>query len=179
MRIFKGHIFFSFLFALFLLTSCEAPFLPVATYTAIPGKTNLPSSDTVMTDSISGIKFSRLTKVGVGGIAVKHEFKQEQQNKPTWVVFSGRLRSNYVHSNSSITISGSDPTGQNILWKAVFLKYHLVELNRWMPFRDSVLIPPSYDNKLFQTIYVFTYMGGKPGENFDLDTLRVLIKQQL
>jgi hypothetical protein len=171
----KG-IFFS-LFLLFLFTACREKYSTIYDCVAVT-KEDASSVDTVIIDSIGRFPFSRLNKTGTGGLGCTFALEPKHQNKRLRVVFSGRCRSNFVQSGSTISLSANGEKDNELLvWRATHLRTHMVDVDQWCTFRDSISLLPNVDGKVYKTISTFAFLGGAPGENFDLDSLKVWFRE--
>jgi len=163
----------------FFLQSCEDKFSTI--YKAqITVNNNRPNTaDTVLYDSINHFKFSRLNKIDVSGITSTFVLPKEHQNKALWVIFSGRARTDYAHSNSSITTAAMSEKNECLVWRAVFLRYFYTDINKWCYFKDSIYLRPDFDGKVYNEISSFAFSGSSSNEKFDIDTLNIQIKAKI
>ncbi len=150
-------------------------------YEIVNSVLNLPDStrtidDLVYTDSISKSLFSRLSKPGTYGITSKYIIPKELKGKELEVVFEGKGRTNYMHSNDYVNVTAYAPNGQNIIWNGISLKYYFTEINKWCYFKDSVHIKPESWEPEYYNINAFAFLGSSANEQFDIDSFKVTIK---
>ena len=175
MRYVKGILFS--LSLLFLFTQCGERYKTFAEVVLTAKNEEVSPVDTMMTDSVGGFRFSRLNKSGNTGLACYVGIEPKLQNKKLCITFKGRCRSNFAQSGGTISMSvNGEKNNEMLSWRAVLLKYHMVDINQWCTFRDSIIFPPKIDGKVYKTISVMAFLGGTPGENFDIDTLTVIYK---
>ena len=174
-----GRIFL-FFFLILILCSCEDQFKTFEAQSITAANNKPGTADTVMTDSTGNFKFSRLRIPASSGLTASFKINGEHRKKALWMVCNGRVRSNFVHSNATITMAAVSPENEVVVWRAVFLKYYIVDVNRWCHFRDSLYLGPTANNKPYGTISVFAFLGGdSKGENFDMDTLHVELREMV
>jgi hypothetical protein len=172
----KKPVILSFL--CLLLASCEDRYAVIQTLAitpeALPGR-----ADTVMTDAAGNFRFSRIKTRATGGLNAGWTLPEERRNKELCVVVTGRARSNYAHSNADIVLAASSPTNKLTVWRAVHLRYFNVDENHWFPFRDSFLLKATAENEVYSSMNIFAFLGDSEKETFDMDTLKVIIKEKL
>jgi hypothetical protein len=134
-------------------------------------------NDTVMEDSFHHLQFSRLSKPASFGMTADFKLPEEYQGHECYVVVSGRARSNYAQSDAFIVVV-THKDQEQISWMVMPVKYYITELNTWCPFRDSIRLPEKIDGKTYNLITIAAHLATSQKENFDLDTLRVSIKQK-
>jgi hypothetical protein len=175
-----------FLFLILILCSCEDKFrtFDVQTITVANNKRdtrdtiNKPGvQDTVMTDSTGKFRFSRLRFPSSRGLTATCMIEETHREKPLWIVFSGRVRSNYAHSNATITMAAVSPENGMLVWNGSLLRYYITDVNRWCHFRDSFYLESTFTNKPYGEVSVFTFLGDSEHENFDVDTLHVEFRE--
>jgi hypothetical protein len=175
MRKLKG-IFFSLSF-LFLFTACREKFSTI-NECIVAAKDEASTVDTLIIDSAGKFPFSRLNKINNGGLACSFVLEPKYQNKKICVLFSGRCRSNFVQSGATISLSANAEKDNELLsWRAAHLKVHMTDIDQWCSFKDSIVLPPNFNGKVYKTVSVFAFLGGTAGENFDIDTLKVIYKE--
>lgn len=175
---FKTQIF-SILFLLIFFYACDDKYATFEKSVITVHNNRSGSADTVMKDQGTDFFYSRLRKKNTGGLSAICFIGPAHQNKKMWVVVSGRVRTNYAHSNSTITLSATSKENEVLLWRAIFLKYYYTDCNKWCYFKDSINLPAGYFNKAYTAITAFAYLGDSEKENFDLDTLKVEFKEQI
>ena len=162
-----------------LLHSCGDKFVNVCE-SVITVDNNRPNTgDTVLFDSINKFKFSRVNKRDASTLVASFTLPKEHQNKALWVVFCGKARTNFAYSNSSITLAAMSEKGECLVWRAVLLKYYFTDINKWCYFKDSMFLKPNFDGKFYNEISTFGFSGVSQGENFDMDSLKVIIKAKI
>jgi hypothetical protein len=168
-----------FLFLILILCGCEDEFrtFDVQTITVANNKPGSLTRDTIMMDSAGKFKFSRLRFPSSSGLNATCVIDETHREKPLWVVFSGRVRSNYAHSNATITMAAVSPENGMLVWKGSLLRYYVVDVNRWCHFRDSFYLEATFNNKPYGSVSVFTFLGDSEREDFDVDTLHVEFRE--
>lgn len=126
---------FLLILIIFFLQSCGEKYSTFQHYETTV-KNNKPAGDTIVKDSILNFYFSRLCKPGAGGLKASCWIGPAHQNKKMWVVVSGRMRTNYAHSNATITFSAIGKNNEIVLWRAIFLKHYAEDINKWCFFKD-------------------------------------------
>jgi hypothetical protein len=168
-----------FLFFLILFfQSCADEYTSIEKFVITPSNHTL-KADTIITDEVGGLRFSRLRKVGQAGYSAVTNLSIENRDKKIWVIFSGKVRTNYAHSNATISIAAVGLNQEIVVWNATFLKYFITDINKWCPFKDSVLLPREKLNQKYSVINTMAYLGNSESENFDIDTLRVEYKAEV
>ena len=120
--------FFLLSVIVFFLQSCRDKFENVCENIITVDNNRANTGDTVLFDSINKFKFSRVNKKDASTLVASFTLPKEQQNKALWVVFSGRVRSNFAHSNSSITLAAMSEKGECLVWRATLLKYYYTDI---------------------------------------------------
>ncbi len=165
--------------SIFFLSACDDRYITLKTLT-ITANTNKPgTSSVVMVDSLKHFEYSRLKGKSQGGLIGTYTVTPEHSNKQLYVIVSGKIRTNYAHSNSNIIIAATDDKNELILWRGIYIQYYYTEINKWCPFKDSMLLPPSVNNKYYKEVSALAYLGNSENENFDIDTLKIEIKEKL
>lgn len=170
------YIFFLFSFLL-LFSSCAERYEEIGRQLTT-ARTNKMREDTLIFDSIHKSYFSRIMKPNGGGLQTVYQIPAEHQNKELWVVLEGRIRTNYPHTHSTITLITASEKGEMLCWKASFLSTYYTKLNDWCHFKDSIWLPHNFNNTSYKVINAFAYLGNQPGEKFDMDTLIVTVKRK-
>ncbi|MES2680401.1 MAG: hypothetical protein V4635_10970 [Bacteroidota bacterium] len=134
--------------------------------------------DTLIKDSGSAFYFSRLSKPNSFGRLYVYKYPEDQIGKEHYVVFSGKTRTNYAESNSTISLAVHDKKGEQLCWKSIFLRRHFTDINKWVYFKDSIRIDPKYIGKKSATVSCMLYLARSTNENFDFDTLHVTVKEK-
>lgn len=158
-----------------LFAGCEDTYKPIYQATTTAQAPNLFDSQ-LLTDSLTSHSFARLSKPNSFGIRINCDLKPETKSSSYCVVFSGRARTNYVASNALINVVSTNAKNEILEWNAISIKYHFVELNEWNYFKDSTFIKGGNDNSETKAISVFAFLGNSAAENYDIDTLNVLIR---
>lgn len=102
----------------------------------------------------------------------------EHQDKHFYIVFKGKIRSNYAQSNASIVFLAYDKNNNQLCWWALPARPHLVYQNQWNTFHDSLHIPGLINDVVYTTITAFPFLGPAKSETFDVDSLKVSLKQR-
>ncbi len=172
-------MYFNFLLYIFLLlviTSCNEKYEMVANKLIISDSNNIQTAE-LKTDSIIGYKFSRLTQQNSHGLFFLHGLDSLNPKAEYEVVFKGRARTNYAHSNAYINVCAYDDKGTVLSWNGLSLRYHFTEVNEWCRFKDSVHLKNESWDPLYSKIQVFAFLGNSDKEIYDVDSLEVFIKR--
>jgi hypothetical protein len=161
-----------------LFSSCGESYITVGKQITLPEK-GKQKEDSIFVDSSGKFNFSRIQNPGAFGLFNSFKIPLENQDKELWVVFEGRARSNFPHSNGTITVVGSNDKGETLCWKACFLKAHLTDVNKWCHFKDSIFLTSQLNFHPYNVINTFALLGTSPGEKFDMDSLVVTVKQKV
>lgn len=173
MLLLRNSIVF-FLFCL-LCFSCREEFKSVQKFD-ITTLNNPKSGDTAIYDPKDKFYFSRITRPSCGGLNAPFKIEEVNRNKRIWVIFKGRARTNYAQSNASISVAAIGLNQMTVVWKAIFLRYYITDLNTWCPFKDSVLLPREKLEQKYSLVNTIAYLGNSNSEMFDVDTLHVEYK---
>jgi hypothetical protein len=168
-----------FIFIVLLLSNCNDKYNTFQSAVVTVSNNKGVANDTIIKDSVFNFSFSRLQKATARGLNATFTITPEHQEKDLYIVVSGKARTNYAHSNSSITLSAVSSKGELIAWKAFLLKYYYVDNNKWCYFKDSIFLKDNVDSKFYSVINVFGMLGDSKTENFDLDTLHVQLKEKI
>ncbi len=160
-----------------ICVSCDKTYETIYQCAAVPEKTER-GEDTLMKDSSANFNFSRLRKPNSGGISCHYLFEPGKPQSEYYVVFHGRIRTNYAQSNAFINLSSIDVDGNIINWNSSSLKYFVTDTDQWCWFKDSILIKYESWNKPYKMVNVFPFLGPSASENFDVDTLFVELKER-
>lgn len=162
----------------FLFVSCDNSYTTIVEHTAIPDQNN-HHQDTILSDTLRKCRYSRITKKESQGLQVSYEVPAKFQGKEIYLVFEGNVRSNYAYSNSYIVIAVFDNKMNQLMWRSFPLRYHYFGVNEWSPFKDSLYLEGSFDNRTYKMIKALAYLGKSEFEKFDIDTLQIQIKAKL
>ncbi len=160
---------------LFFFTSCDKEYNIVFTGSVLPDK-KVIIADTILQDSITKKLFSRLTKPNSQGLTSQFILPEENIGKEVEIVFSGRARTNYAHSNAYINVATFSENKQFLSWNSLFLRYYFKDINTWCDFKDSIHFKLATGENPARIIHTFSYLGISTKENFDVDGLTVKIK---
>jgi hypothetical protein len=163
---------------LLVFSACRETHITVQEIKLLPDSLNL-ADDTVCFDPQNKTFYSRLSKKESSGLRYSYHVPKEIKGKELYIVARGRARTNYAHSNTYITIVVYDEKNDQLLWRALPLRFFYVEVNEWSPFRDSLFLPGSFDGKAYHTIQIMTTLGNSERELFDVDTLSLKIKSNI
>ena len=159
---------FTLLFTvIFLLVSCTDEYKTIQSLNITSKNNKAGTSSLSILDSVTKLTFSRLNTKAAGGLIGTFKVGSDYKNKALWFVVSGKIRTNYAHSNATITFAGNEQNGEIILWRAIYLRYFFTENNKWCFFRDSILVPPNINQKYFSEISAFAFLGNSEAENFE------------
>lgn len=176
--------FFSFRLQIFLtsivllFSACRESYRIIQEIKIEPDSLNL-ADDTICKDLKSQTLFSRLSKKESRGLHYSYVLPKEMKGKEVYIVASGKARTNYAHSNTYITIVVNDEKNNQLLWRALPLRFFYTEVNVWSPFRDSLFLPGSFDGKTYKNIQIMTTLGNSEREVFDVDSLTLRIKSNI
>lgn len=108
----------------------------------------------------------------------EYHLPAERQDKHFYIVFKGKIRSNYAQSNGAIVFLAFDKNNNQLCWWSLPARPHLVFQNQWNTFHDSLHIPGLINDVIYTTIRAFPFLGESKSENFDVDSLLVSLKQR-
>jgi hypothetical protein len=172
-KLIKIVIFYS---AVFLFSRCENRYQKIYSEIVIPSPKRC-KQDTIIKDSLHNFYFSRLNKASTSGMQFVFNVPEKNQDKELCVVFSGRARTNYAYSNASISFMALTKEGEQLFWNAIKLRNVFIGNNNWSAFRDSVIFPRNFFGKKYSLITGFPFLGESSSENFDVDSMRVEIRE--
>ncbi len=164
-----------FLALFFSIVSCEDKFSTVHSR-SLPAQASIRRNDTIIKDSITNLFFTRLSNKGSFGMMYTYYPPDDVRDKLIEVVFSGKARTSYPHSNASIVVTVGSKKDVQQGWTGRNIRYVFTDINTWCEFKDSVVIQREAWQDPYYRIDVFAYLPGPTAENFDLDTLHVKIK---
>ncbi len=159
-------------------SSCGESYEFVGTQT-MHARKDIVSQDTIIYDSINKFYFSRLTKPNTMGIRTDLKLPKENQDQPLWIVFEGNFRTNRPYSFATITLMAGNDEIQTMCWNSGFLRIHITGLNKWCHFKDSLFLPSQLNFHIYNKISAFAFLPPSAGEQFDLDSLTVTIRQKV
>lgn len=165
----------SLLVGLLLFAACDNSYETLISKVVIPDQNHV-LGDTLINDSLSGHVFSRLYRHSTAGLQFQYDIPTEHQQKKMLVIAGGKIRSNYAMSNSGFAVSVYDNHSKQLVWTILPLKIAYLGINKWVYARDSVLIRANYYNAIPAHVSVNSYLGESKQENFDLDSMFVIIK---
>lgn len=166
------------LIVLLIFSSCGDKYNTIHEQAITVNKDDL-KDDSIITDSINGGYYTRLTQPASFGRTLKYTLNAEQEGKGFYIIFSGRARSNYAQSNGTISVSIHDKDNEQLGWFSVFLKSNFTEKNTWCHFKDSIKIEPVLEGKKHKSITCLVFLAASTQEVFDLDSLYVVIKEKV
>lgn len=143
----------------------------------IADKHNLHAEDTVIVDKWSKKAYSRLSKPNVAGIQFYYELPTEYQDKHLYVVFDGKVRTNYAQSNAAMVLLAFDKNKNQLCWLVTPLRPSILKQNEWCHFRDSVHISNAINGFNYVALNAFPYINGSSNENLDIDSLKIIVKK--
>lgn len=133
--------------------------------------------DTVMRDSTDHILFSRLRRPATFSFKYEYQIPEEKRDSEFYIVVSGRSRTNYAQSNAVMAVVPSE-NGEQVEWMIIPMRYQYTDINTWCHFRDSIRLPKHFNGKGYNRVTVAAHLSSSTAENFDLDTLHVMIRQK-
>ena len=160
-----------------VLVSCSKPDEVIYQELIIANKHKLHAADTTIVDSVSNTAYSRLSKPNSAGIQFYYELPQEHQDKHLYVVFDGRIRSNYAQSNATIVLTAFDKNKGQLCWLVTPLRPSILKQNEWCHFRDSVHISNAIHGTNYVSLNAFPYINNSSNENLDIDSLNIIVKK--
>lgn len=175
-RRFCRILYFCFLSLIFVC--CSDKFKTVHEQYLFVDKSDL-KDDTLIADSVTKAFFSRLSRPSSFGRTLVYKLSKEQEGKEFYIVFYGKIRTNFAQSNATITVVEHTNKSEQICWLSLFLRRHFTDQNKWCYFKDSIRIEPSYMGKLGSSITCVAFLAGTQNEKFDLDTLHIAIKEKM
>lgn len=164
-------------FVIFFCVSCGEKYRTVHRQFMLVDKFNL-KDDTLITDRETGRPFSRLQRPNTFGRTYVYTLSEKQRGKGFYVIFKGKIRSNYAESNATITVSLHNEKKEQLAWLPLFLRRHFFDINKWCYFQDSIRVEPLYKWNKVKTISCMPYLSNSSAERFDVDTLEVTIKEE-
>jgi hypothetical protein len=162
---------------LVLCVSCTETYDFVGEQIIVPIEENA-KEDIILKDSTSNFLFSRIQGSGATGLFTYFKIPFDNQNKELWIVFQGRLRSNLPQSHAAITVSGSNDSGEVLSKDICPLRYFVTETNKWCHFKDSVFLKSKLNFRPYNIVHVYALLENSYLEAFDIDTLRITIRQK-
>jgi hypothetical protein len=168
---------FAIAFIIFF-SSCGESYEFVGKQTVHASK-NVIHQDTMIYDSIGKFYFSRLTQPNTMGIRTDFKLPKENQDHELWVVVEGNFRTNRPYSMATVTIMGSNDKNESLCWNSCFLRIHITELNTWCHFKDSIFLTSQLNFHIYNSINTFAFLPPSPGEQFDLDSFTVTVRQKV
>lgn len=156
-----------------LLKCCNDQYSEVEKALILPNPLVTLDSEVTLKDSLTNIYYSRINHVASGGL--RHTFIVPTDfNYSIWkIVFKGSMRTNFAHSDSYINVVGFTDRDSTIIYKGLPLKYFVTDLNKWCPFKDSMIIQSANWHFPLKKIAVYAFLGNSPMEKFDIDSLSV------
>ena len=131
--------------------------------------------DTILKKENGTTFFSRLYKPNSNGLISKWTIPDSIAEYDFKILFSGRARTNYAHSNASIMVAVMSKEKEANVWSPTFLRYYFTETNTWCDFKDSVTFIHESWQKPDYYVNVFAYLYNSEKENFDMENLKVQI----
>lgn len=156
--------------------SCADRYEPINTQVIIPDQVSR-ADDTLMYDSLAHVPFSRLRRLASFGLRYAYELPEQNRGKEMYVVVSGRTRSNYAQSTAVIVVV-THKDNEQLSWQVIPMRLYYTEQNKWCTFRDSVRVPEKFDWKEYTRLDVVTHLSNSTQELFDIDTMKVVLKQK-
>jgi hypothetical protein len=165
---------FSTLFAI-LFSGCENPEFILQKTLFNCEKATSCECKVMSANPHSGNALCRLdTKMSFGpgfSYAIPNEF----QKKELRIIIKGWIRSNRVFSTASVIVSTTE--GADVLsWQGVPLRNYVKDLNQWNYFHDSLIVAAGFNNRNYNTISVYAYLGEGEGEVLDFDDFEITVK---
>jgi hypothetical protein len=169
------RISFLIIFIVCIFFSCSEDSVLITKDTISTGKYKL-RDDTILEDSLSHIKFSRLVDPKSFGMNGAYEIPEEFKHKALRIIYECKIRTNQVYTKSAIAIGITDST-KVIEWKAVSLRFAYTDVNAWCWYKDSAEFGPTKEDKDF--VDISAYLNETKIEKFDIDSLLITIKYKL
>jgi hypothetical protein len=169
--------YFLIITSLFFLTACKDKYSSILSNSVVLDKYYRPHEDTLLKDSIQPRLYSRLYKPNTFGMRTFFELPKSAQGKDLYVVVSGRTRNNYGQPYGAIAVTTHSEKMEQLCWELIKLRFQYTGINEWCEFRDSLKLPPRFYESEYTLINVMAYLP-QGSENFDLDGLKVVVKQK-
>jgi len=131
--------------------------------------------DTILKFPNSSSYFSRLYRPVTNGLISNFIVPNEMKDKEIKIVFRGKARTNYAHSNAVIVVSIISRDNQQISWTPLPLRYYFTETNTWCYFKDSITVKHESWQLPYYYLNTLAFLGSSQNEVFDLDSLFVEI----
>lgn len=163
-------------FILFALCSCGR-YKVIRTDKIVLDKNYKRIEDTLLTDSLEHLTYSRLSKSGSFGMRRVYELPEKSQGKELIVAVSGRCRTSSAASDGMIVVVAHSKKNKQLSWDLIRMKYQFTALNQWCSFRDSIRLPTDFYGTQYNRITVMTHLPNG-GEKFDLDGLNIEIREK-
>lgn len=161
-----------------VMVSCKQDAELVNEKMLLPADSSVQQENLVLRDSITGHLFTRLYRPATQGMVYSYNLPPEQQNKHYYIVFRGKMRSNYAQSNGGVVFLARDKNNGQLCWWSLPARPHLVLQNQWNVFHDSLHIPGLINDIVYTSVHAFPFLGNSTTENFDVDSLHVMLKQR-
>jgi len=160
---------------LFFIIACER--IPVE----VASKTFTFKEDTLniinVSDSASQDHyFQRLDSAHKYGFSFNYKLTEDDRKSRLALIVKGKIRSNYIYSNGAIVFITHQDEKQTH-WSPNNLRNHIVDLNVWNRFYDSIALPENTEWYPFNSIVVQSMLGDSKFEKFDLDSVTFKIKR--
>lgn len=120
--------------------------------------------------------FQRLNENHKYGLGYSYQLKDDDAKNGLGLVVKGKIRTNNIYSSGSVVVILFNNENQ-VHWIPINLNYHVVDLNKWNRFYDSISLPKSTTEYPYNKMFVQTTLGDSRTENFDLDSLYFSIKK--
>ncbi|MGE0568532.1 MAG: hypothetical protein AB7O73_11325 [Bacteroidia bacterium] len=168
--------FFAYFIIFFTMISCEPKYKTLDTMIAC-AKESKRMDDTLICESQRC--FSRIMKSNSQSLRITYNLPEHLKKGEFFIVYSGNLRTNNAFSEGSIALIIEGANGQLIHWGAQHIRYHVYETDTWCKFSDSIKIKYEDWQEKYHRIHVFPFLGNCNFEKFDVDTLKVTIKEKV
>ncbi len=124
----------------------------------------------------SGNYYSHTDSVNVYGLGFEDQLPEGLIRKNTVVLISGFIQNSSINTNPLFVITIIDSNNETLLWKGISLKNGVQDINTWVYFSDSVLIPASLTDGSKIKAYLWNQ---EKSSSVNLDDLRIEFKEFL
>ena len=102
-------------------------------------------------------------------------FTEEQLGRKIILEYSGRIRTDHIHSFASIKIVLLHDQ-ESIHWSTLLLRDQIADLNKWNDFKGYFVFPYHQSDRLYNKVMIYTELTEGKKEQFDIDSVTLTIK---
>jgi hypothetical protein len=169
---------FGFVLVLCYFCSCKRDAEIIDQKRILAGDAGVHQMDTVLMDSLTNTLFSRIQKPNAEGMAYTYTLKAPYLEQEIYVIYKGKVRSNFAFSQGALAFVAYDEWGQQLCWWGITLRPHLQYQNEWNTFSDSIHIPALIEKRKYSGIKAYPFLGNSPGEKLDIDSFEITLKKR-